>query len=75
MKLSHDWLNKYVNLSDKSTDDIEEALTLIGFEVEGIETHGLPKLENASASPPEGLITDELKATQEADSTYHRRSK
>lgn len=44
MKLSLNWLQRYVNLSGKTTDQLEEALTLIGFEVEGIEHVGLPEL-------------------------------
>ncbi len=46
MKLSLQWLQRYVNLSAKSVQQIEEALTLIGFEVEGVEHKGLPVLEN-----------------------------
>lgn len=46
MKLSLQWLQRYVDLSDKSTEELEDALTLIGFEVESIETYGLPPLEN-----------------------------
>lgn len=46
MKLSLQWLNRYVPLADKSTQQLEEALTLIGFEVEGVEKHGLPELDN-----------------------------
>lgn len=43
MKISLNWLNRYTTLS-KSPKELEEALTLIGFEVEGIETTGLPDL-------------------------------
>jgi len=44
MKLSYNWLKNYVNL-DKSPEEIEKALVQIGFEVEGVERLGLPKLE------------------------------
>lgn len=43
MKISLNWLNRYVTLTQTPTQ-LEEALTLIGFEVEGIETTGLPEL-------------------------------
>ncbi len=46
MKLSLSWLNKYVDLSAKSVDEIAKALVQIGFEVEGVETCGLPKIDN-----------------------------
>ncbi|MBN1404021.1 MAG: phenylalanine--tRNA ligase subunit beta [Opitutales bacterium] len=46
MKLSLSWLNKYVDLSSKSVDEIAKALVQIGFEVEGVETHGLAKFEH-----------------------------
>lgn len=44
MKVSRQWLADYVGI-DRSNEEIEEALTLIGFEVEGIETVGVPMLE------------------------------
>lgn len=44
MKLSLEWLRKYLPL-EKTPEEIEKALTLIGFEVEGIETFGIPPLE------------------------------
>ncbi len=43
MKLSTQWLQQYVDL-DHSPEAIEEALTLIGFEVEGVEKTGLPDM-------------------------------
>ncbi len=43
MKLSTQWLKQYVDL-DQSPEAIEEALTLIGFEVEGKRHTGLPEL-------------------------------
>ncbi len=46
MKLSYQWLNKYIDLRGKSASDIEDALTMIGFEVEGVDETGLPPLEN-----------------------------
>jgi phenylalanyl-tRNA synthetase beta chain len=44
MLISHSWLSNYVDLSDKETEEIEYALTMIGFEVEGIKNTGLPDL-------------------------------
>jgi len=44
MKISRQWLADYVGI-DRSDEQIEEALTLIGFEVEGIESVGVPALE------------------------------
>ena len=45
MKISHQWLTRYLEL-DKSSCEIVDALTLIGFEVEGIEKIGLQPLKN-----------------------------
>lgn len=45
MKISYQWLCDYLKL-EKTPDELEEALTLIGFEVEGIERKGLPDLPN-----------------------------
>ena len=44
MKLSYNWLKKYVNL-DKSPDEIAKALVQIGFEVEGVEQLGMAKMD------------------------------
>lgn len=44
MKISLQWLRRYIDL-DRSREEIEEALTLIGFEVEGVEEVGLPLLD------------------------------
>ena len=44
MKISLEWLRRYLPL-ERAPEDIEEALTLIGFEVEGVERSGLPQLE------------------------------
>lgn len=46
MKLSLNWVSRYVDLSGKSVQEIEHALTLIGFEVDSVETLGVPQLEN-----------------------------
>lgn len=43
MKISLSWLRQYVSLTH-SPSAIEEALTLIGFEVEGVEKSGCPPL-------------------------------
>lgn len=45
MKISYQWLCDYAKI-DRPMAEIEEALTLIGFEVEEIETVGVPQLEN-----------------------------
>jgi len=46
MLISLKWLKNYVPELDKTGEEIEEALTLIGFEVESIEYKGLAPLEN-----------------------------
>lgn len=45
MKVSLEWLNEYVDLSGLSETEISHALTMVGFEVEGLEQAGMPKLE------------------------------
>jgi phenylalanyl-tRNA synthetase beta chain len=46
MKVSLDWLNEYVDLEGISAEDISHALTMVGFEVEGIGRAGLAPLEH-----------------------------
>ncbi len=46
MKLSRNWLQNYIDLSGQTDEAIEQALTLIGFEVEGVEARGLRLTEN-----------------------------
>lgn len=46
MKISRNWLQDYVDLADLSDEQISEAITFLGFEVEDIETTGAPALEN-----------------------------
>ncbi len=46
MKVSLNWLNDYVDLSDVSIDEISEALPMLGLEVESVQTLGLPPLKN-----------------------------
>lgn len=46
MKISLNWLQDYVDLSDITVDDISHALTMVGFEVEGVDQTGLPPLEH-----------------------------
>ena len=41
MKVSLKWLNKYVDLSDVSAEQIAEALPMLGLVVESVETTGL----------------------------------
>ncbi|MGN0884516.1 MAG: phenylalanine--tRNA ligase subunit beta [Candidatus Spyradosoma sp.] len=46
MKISLQWLNKYVDLSDVPAEKIAEALPMIGLEVEEISSAGLVPLEH-----------------------------
>lgn len=46
MKISLDWIKEYVDLEGVGIEPIAHALTMVGFEVEGIETVGLPPLAN-----------------------------
>lgn len=46
MKASLKWLNKYVDLSGVSVQEIAEALPMLGLEVESVETKGLVPLNN-----------------------------
>lgn len=45
MKISYHWLRNYIDLT-RSNAEVEEALTLIGFEVEEVIETGLPDLPN-----------------------------
>jgi len=49
MQVSLKWLNKYIDLSDKSTEEIAHALTMSGLEVEEIESKG-PKFSNITTA-------------------------
>src|SRR5437868_11095368 len=40
MKLSRDWLNDYVDLSDISDEKLAERMTEIGHAIEAMEKHG-----------------------------------
>ncbi len=44
MKISYQWLCNYAEIN-RSMAEIEEALTLIGFEVESVESVGVPRLD------------------------------
>jgi phenylalanyl-tRNA synthetase beta chain len=46
MKISLNWLKQYVSLDGASTDELQRAITFLGFEVEGVVSAGLPPLEN-----------------------------
>lgn len=46
MKLSLNWLNTYIEGPALEADAVHEALTLLGFEVEGLEQHGLKPSEH-----------------------------
>jgi phenylalanyl-tRNA synthetase beta chain len=46
MKVSLDWLNEYVDLSGLSVAEISHALTMVGFEVEAVETAGLAQMDH-----------------------------
>src|SRR3954468_9115516 len=45
MKISLNWIRDYVQL-DASVDEISRAITFLGFEVEGVQNTGAPKLAN-----------------------------
>lgn len=45
MKVSYEWLNEYVDLGGIGAKAISHALTMAGFEVESVESAGLPPLE------------------------------
>jgi phenylalanyl-tRNA synthetase beta chain len=45
VKISLNWLKDYVQL-DASVDEINRAITFLGFEVEGVVSTGAPKLEH-----------------------------
>ncbi len=45
MKISLNWLRDYVPL-DASVDEITRAITFLGFEVEGVQSTGAPKLDH-----------------------------
>jgi phenylalanyl-tRNA synthetase beta chain len=45
MQISLNWLKNYLPDLDKTPEQIEEALTLVGFEVDAIEYKGLPQLD------------------------------
>jgi len=46
MKISLSWLKQYVNLDGVSTEELQRAITFLGFEVEGVINTGLPPLAN-----------------------------
>lgn len=45
MKISFQWLRQYVDLADKSAEEVAEALPLFGLEVDGVDRIGLPPLD------------------------------
>lgn len=45
MKVSRQWLQRYVNLDGISDAELEEALPMIGLEVEAVHRLGLPPIE------------------------------
>ncbi len=45
MKLSRNWLRQYVRLYS-TTEELQRAITFLGFEVEGVRQIGLPPLES-----------------------------
>ncbi len=45
MKISRNWLRQYVRLYS-TTEELQRAITFLGFEVEGVHTTGLPPLQN-----------------------------
>ncbi len=46
MNISLKWLNKYIDLSDVSVEEIATALPMIGLEVESLKTLGMPQIDN-----------------------------
>ncbi len=46
MKISLNWLKQYVNLDGVATDELQRAITFLGFEVEGVVSTALPPLVN-----------------------------
>lgn len=46
MKISLNWLKDYVNLDGISVEELQRAITFVGFEVEGVATAGLPPLQH-----------------------------
>jgi phenylalanyl-tRNA synthetase beta chain len=46
MKISLDWLKSYVDLDGLAVEPLSHALTMVGFEVEGVEHVGLAQLDN-----------------------------
>jgi phenylalanyl-tRNA synthetase beta chain len=46
MKISLEWLKKYVDLSDVPAVEVEKILPVIGHEIETIEFQGMPPLKN-----------------------------
>jgi phenylalanyl-tRNA synthetase beta chain len=45
MKLSRNWLRQYVRLY-ATTEELQRAITFLGFEVEGVQNTGLPPLKD-----------------------------
>jgi len=46
VKVSRNWLQSYVNLAGRSSDEISRAITFLGFEVESVHTTGAPALSS-----------------------------
>ncbi len=46
MKISLNWLKRYISLEKKTPEEIAEVLIVIGFEVEGIHKVGLAPMDN-----------------------------
>lgn len=57
MKISKNWLKKYVHLAECTDAELENALTMIGFEVEGIE--------NTGVSHSEGIVVGEVETRRQ----------
>ena len=45
MLISLNWLSHYIDLADKSVEEIAHALNMLGFEVEEVRETGLPQLD------------------------------
>jgi phenylalanyl-tRNA synthetase beta chain len=46
VKISRNWLQDYVDLTGLSDEQISEAITFLGFEVEGVKHTGAPQMQN-----------------------------
>ncbi|MFL3659683.1 MAG: phenylalanine--tRNA ligase subunit beta, partial [Opitutales bacterium] len=60
MKISLTWLKRYIDLPETTPKELAASLTLLGFEVDDIQTTGVPQLENV-------LVGEVLERVQHPD--------